>query len=80
MGMKKEERTALDVWLKFYTNAENPNLEEEVEFEANTFELPSGYVVEWYHVDVGQVTGRRFDTYEAARLWLEKQGFVDFTS
>lgn len=80
MGMKEEEeRTALDMWVKFYTDAENSDTEEGVEFEANTFELPSGYVVEWYHVGFGQVMGCRFDTYEAAQLWLEKQGFVDLT-
>lgn len=74
MGVTKE-KTPLDVWLKFSTDDN-----EEVEFEANTYETTNGYAVEWYHVDVGQTSGRRFDTYEEAADWLEKQGFVDFTS
>ena len=67
-------KTALDVWTKFDTD-------EEPTHEANTFVTDDGvYRVEWYHVDVGQVSEEEFSAYADAAHWLESHGFIDFTA
>ena len=67
--------TALDVWLKFEHEDD-----EEPTYEANVFRTAYGFRIEWYHVSVGQVTSVYHDTYEEACVWLEEQGFRDFTA
>lgn len=68
-------KEALDVWLRFDSEED-----EEPAYEANTYATPSGFVVEWYHTDVGQVSRVEFDTLEQAHEWYETQGYLDFTS
>lgn len=79
------EKVAIDVWLAF-TPCPNSlhgvdcDCAEEATYEANTYPAGDGYVVKWYHTAVGQVSSRYFETYEAAREWLESEGFQDFSS
>lgn len=81
-----EERKALDVWLKFTEPVEGGMAAESdgemATYEANTYQVgPSaGFVVEWYHNDVGLVSRKWFATYEEARAWLESEGFEDFSA
>lgn len=63
-----------NVWLKFADDAE------ESSHEANICADGKGYAVEWYPTAVGQVTRVQFPTVEAAKEWLEREGFSDFTS
>lgn len=82
------EKVALDVWLKFVSCnddaghvANGCDCDDVAEYEANTYRSGDGYVVEWYHTAVGScVVPRYFETYEAAREWLESEGFQDFSS
>lgn len=69
------ELEPLDVWLRF----DEPE-REEPDYEANTFRDGDVFRVDWYHVDVGQVTSRRFPTLKAAQDWLESVGYQDFTA
>lgn len=78
--MADNEKTALDVWLRF----DSPE-DEEATYEANTYkDVDAGgveiYRVEWYHTAVGQVTTISFSTYEKARAWLEAAGYQDYSS
>lgn len=72
---------ALDVWLRF-----DDDNDEESAYEANTYRTPetdglrAGYVVEWYHTAVGQVSRVWFSTYSEATEWLEANGYQDFSS
>jgi len=68
-------KVALEVWMKF-----DSDTDEEPTYEANTYQTPSGFVVEWYHIDVGQVSRVEFDTIEKAHEWYENQGYLDFTA
>lgn len=69
------EDVALDVWLRI------PDGEEEAEVEANTFREDDGTVrVEWHHTAVGVVSSKGFASYDAAREWLEAEGFGDYTT
>ena len=71
----------LDVWLRFYDPAEDENGEEYLaEYEANTFMTETGYVIEWYHNDIGMVTEVEFDTLSDAYDWYEDNGYQYFTS
>jgi hypothetical protein len=73
--LTSETRTPLDVWLVI------PEGQEESEYEANTFlDEDMRFRVEWYHVDVGVVSHRIFDTYEEAKAWLESEEFEDYSS
>lgn len=74
MSTVDDFKPALDVWLRFVGD------EEESEAEANTYEDGSGFRVEWYLTAVGLVTSRWFSTQDAARAWLEAEGFQDFTT
>lgn len=76
-----DNRTPIDVWLKFYDPATDENGEEYLaEYEANTFMTDTGYVIEWYHNDVGQVIEIEFDTLADAYDWYEANGYQDFTA
>ena len=76
MSTSTNEREPLDVWLRFH-----PDDDEQSEYEANCYAVEGGgVVVEWYHVDVGQVTQRLFNDHAAARKWLEDAGYQDFSS
>lgn len=69
---------ALDVWFRFNHDDYGEGL---AEYEANVFaDSRGGYVVAWYHNDVGLVTYEEFPTYGAARQWLLDAGFEDFTA
>ena len=68
------EEQALDVWLRI------PEDSEESEAEANTYLTETGYRVEWYLTAVGLVTAVEFDTLADAYDWLEREGFVNYTS
>ena len=70
------EDKPLDVWLRLYPDDEDGL----AELEANTYKTDDGYVVEWYHNDVGLVTKVHFDTLEDAHKWYEQEGFQDFSS
>ena len=70
------EDTPLDVWLKH-----NPDYDEEMaELEANTYKTDGGYVIKWYHNDVGLVTNVDCDTLADAHEWYKQEGFQDFSS
>ena len=74
-----EDAPALDVWLKFDPDDTDPD--PLASHEANTFHLTDGgFVVGWYHNDVGLVAWKTFPTHHAACLWLESAGFQDFSS
>jgi hypothetical protein len=80
MTSANDKQTALDVWLRF----ESPD-DEETTYEANTFKEVDAdgaetFRVDWYHVDVGQVTSVPFSSYEQAKAWLEAAGYQDFSS
>lgn len=65
---------AIDVWLLIEED------QEEASHEANTYRLKDGtFRVEWYNNAVGLVTPRHFSTYEEACVWLEENGYQDFT-
>lgn len=68
------ENAPLDVWLRI------PDGEEESEAEANTFADADWFRVDWHLTTVGLVKSRSFPTHDAARSWLESEGFRDFTS
>jgi hypothetical protein len=70
-----EDKTALDVWFRF-----DDEEDDEPTYEANTFKTDDGYVIEWYHNDVGQVTEVEVATYEEAQAWYEQNGYLDFTA
>jgi len=74
--MAADNRTPVDIWLKFETP-----VDEEPSFEGNTFPTEDGrYCLEWYHTAVGQVSRKWVDTYaDAVRFW-ESNGFQDFSS
>ena len=79
--MAVSERIPLDVWLKFYEPAMDDGGEDYLaEYEANTYRSGNGYVIEWYHNDVGQVTEEYFDTIGAAREWYATNGYEDYSS
>lgn len=70
-----DNRTALDVWLKFDSDDDD-----EPTYEANTFALEDGtYCVEWYHSAVGKVSHEWFGTYRGACSWYERHGYQDFS-
>jgi hypothetical protein len=69
-------RTAVSVWLRFDNDED-----ETPDYEANIIREEDGtFTVEWWHDAVGQVTQVRFETYEAACVWLEENNYRDFTS
>lgn len=68
------ENAPLDVWLRI------PDGEDESEAEANTFADGEWFRVDWYLTAVGLVKSRSFPTHDAARSWLEAEGFQDYTS
>jgi len=68
--------TPLDVWLKFDSEDDDAPT-----YEANTYHIEDDrYRIEWYHVDVGQVSTKEFDTYTHAIAWYATNGFEDYTS
>ena len=79
--MAVSERIPLDVWLKFYEPATDDDGEDYLaEYEANTYRSGTGYVVEWYHNDVGLVRSVFFDTLELAHEWYATNGYEDYSS
>ena len=74
----------LDVWLRSSDDEDHSDFEAlpdgRFPAEANTYQVDSGFVVEWYLTAVGLVTSVPFDTYDAARQWLEAGGFQDFST
>ena len=64
----------IDVWLRI------PDEGEESDAEANTYITETGFSVEWYLTDVGQVTAVEFDTLADAYDWLQAEGFANYTS
>lgn len=76
MNITQSELNPIDVWLKF--DAES---DETPSHEANTFLDGERFRVEWYHVDVGQVTKIYCDTYEEVRTLLEEHlGYREFST
>lgn len=73
---KSVTSSSLDVWLRFNDNYDT----ELAEYEANTFMTVTGYLIEYYHNDVGQVSSVEFDTLADAYAWYEENGFEDFSS
>lgn len=68
-------KTPLDVWLAF----DDPE-DDEATYEANTYgNDEDGFVIEWYHNAVGQVSSVWFSTYEEVTQWYEDNEFLDFT-
>ena len=79
--MAVSERIPLDVWLKFYEPATDDDGEDYLaEYEANTYRSGNGYVIEWYHNDVGQVHSVFFDTLKLAHEWYATNGYEDYSS
>lgn len=79
------DKKPLDVWLKFVPvtgdTLDVPDYEDELaDYEANTYHIGSGFVVQWYHTAVGLVSERWFTSYGEARAWLESEGFEDYSS
>lgn len=70
-----KDNEAIDVWCLFDNEGDD-----EPSHEANTFRDGDGYRVEWYHVDVGLVTSKWFDTYAKATKWLSDAGYLDFSN
>lgn len=76
--MITDNEPALDVWLRI---PEDDNPDGEAEAEANTYREDDGTVrVEWSLTAVGLVTSVGFASYDAAREWLEAEGFTDYTT
>lgn len=65
----------IDVWLRFDSDAD-----ETPSYEANTFLTDTGYVIEWYHVDIGVVSSVEFGTLADAYDWYESNGYSDFSN
>lgn len=71
----------IDIWLRFYDPGFDENGEDYgAEYEANTFMTDTGYVIHWYHNDVGLVTEVEFDTLADAYDWYEANGYECFTN
>lgn len=72
----------LDVWLRIPDYDEDGNDNEEAEAEANIRATDNGYyVVDWYLTAVGRVkSSHEFASYLDARVWLEYEGFQDFSA
>lgn len=68
-------RKPVDVWFKMSDDPE----EELAEYEANTYRDGDGFVIEWYHNDVGLVTSVYCNTYTAVTNWYLTNGYEDFT-
>lgn len=64
----------IDVWLRI------PEGEDEAEAEANTFRTSTGYRVDWYLTAVGLVQSVHFERLVEAQRWLEREGFVDYST
>lgn len=65
-----------ETWLKFDADDdEDPSHTATVERNDD-----EGYVVSWWHEDVGLVTDVNFDTLEDAHAWLEDAGYADYTA
>lgn len=78
MTQTTDQYTPLDVWLRFTPGQDNDDL---AEAEANTYHNEDGtFRVEWYHNSVGVVKKQKFSSHEAARAWLTREGFEDFTA
>ena len=65
----------IDVWLKF-----DDDSDELATYEANSFMTDTGYEIQWYHNDVGQVTHVEFETLADAYDWYAANGFENFTA
>lgn len=74
----------IDVWLRVSDDDEHgdfdPLPDGTYPAEANTYATEYGYRVEWYLTAVGLVTSVDFDTLADAYAWLEREGFVDYSS
>ncbi len=74
-----------EVWLRFEDDNDD---EATYEAELTEFVITEGddevwdqyYIVEWWHADVGQVSERRFDTYDEAAEFLTRNGYADYTA
>lgn len=71
---KADPSEPLDVWFRFESDDDD-----DPTYEANTYRKGDGYVIEWCHNDVGQVTRVELDTIEEVNDWYEKNGYSDYT-
>ena len=74
----------IDVWLRIHNDEDlgdfDPLPNGAFPAEANTYMTDTGYRVDWYLTSVGLVKSREFDTLADAYDWLQREGFVNYST